>query len=79
MLHGACTEYCNVIHETSKRNEGALPMITCNLGKTHSSRYPKNIFPEVFRIRLSFLHLYQIDYMKLSTRSDRLWLFYKVL
>ena len=54
-------------------------MITCNLGKTHSPRYPKNIFPEVFRIRLSFLHLYQIDYMKLSTRSDRLWLFYKVL
>ena len=54
------------------KDEGALPMITCNLGKTHSPRYPKNIFQDVFRIRLSFLHLYQMDYMKLSTRWHRL-------
>ena len=60
MLHRACTEYCNMVHEASKRYEWAPPMIECSLGKiwkTHSPRYPKNIFPEVACIRLSFLHL----------------------
>ena len=35
-------------------------MIECNLGKiwkTHSPRYPKNTFPDIFCIRSSFFHL----------------------
>ena len=51
-------------------------MIQCNLGKiwkTNSPRYPENTFPEVFCIRLSFLHL-------LSNRlNEDCGFFYKVL
>ena len=59
MLHSTWTEYGNMIHRSPKRYWGhPNRMIECNLGKkwkTNPSRCPKNTFPEVFHIKLSFL------------------------
>ena len=59
MLHSTWIEYGNMIHRSPKRYWGQPHrMIECNLGKkwnTHPSRCPKNTFPEVFHIKLSFL------------------------
>ena len=50
----------NIVTFIKLLKQEAPPMIQCNLGKiwkTHSPRYPENTSPEVFCIRLSFLHL----------------------
>ena len=58
MLHRAWIEYCNTIHKNSKRYQGTLLTIQCNLGKiwkTHPPRCPENTFPEILCIK--YLHL----------------------
>ena len=82
MLHRTWIEYYN-IHKNSKRYQGQ-PLIDCNLGKickTRSPRYPKNTFPEVFCIKVSFFHLISngLNGVIINSLQCRLWLCFKLL
>ena len=47
--------------------------------KIHSPRYPKNTFPEVLHIRLSFLHLMSNGLNEVINSLTQIVTFYKVL
>ena len=55
MLHRAWIEYCNMI--LRKRYQGPHPHDFKKIWKTHPPKCPKTTLSEVFRLKLSYLHL----------------------
>ena len=80
MLHRAWTEYCNMIHENSKRYRGHPHDLVqfWEIWKIYSPGCPKNTFSEVFRIKF---YVFNVKWTKWSllTYCHRLRLCYKFL